>query len=393
MEETLGKRIVFHRKRLGLTQDALAERMGVTAQAVSKWENDQSCPDIGALPKLAEIFGISTDELLGVERKEVHPAEIVPADREENDVHPEMTWELSLDDGKKGGIGLAIWILLVGGIMLTSYLLNFHAKLWDVVWPSALLVFGIFGLFPRFSFFRLGCSLFGLYFLMSNLNFAPFRLGREFLLPVLLLLFGGSLLVDTLRKSKNGTHNSGCFSFHPTRNGGRKKEHCTCTGNFFDCDTAFGENRYTILLPTLGGGSADVSFGSLSVDLQKCEHLGENCTVDLNCAFGELVLIVPGRFRVEPTKSAAFASVSVSGAPDDNAAEVIHVNCDASFGEISIRYVYFYRFFHARTFPETMGSPRVCFIARNPAVSTCFSFFTFSSDFPCFFSLSMVEYY
>ena len=160
MEETLGKRIVFHRKRLGLTQDALAELMGVTAQAVSKWENDQSCPDIGALPKLAEIFGISTDELLGVERKEVHPAEIVPADGEENDVHPEMTWELSLDDGKKGGIGLAIWILLVGGIMLTSYLLNFHAKLWDVVWPSALLVFGIFGLFPRFSFFRLAapCS-------------------------------------------------------------------------------------------------------------------------------------------------------------------------------------------------------------------------------------------
>ena len=51
MEETLGKRIVFHRKRLGLTQDALAELMGVTAQAVSKWENDQSCPDIAALPR------------------------------------------------------------------------------------------------------------------------------------------------------------------------------------------------------------------------------------------------------------------------------------------------------------------------------------------------------
>ena len=82
-----------------------------------------------------------------------------------------------------------------------------------------------------------------------------------------------------------------------------------------------------------------MSFGSLYVDLQKCERLAENCTVDLNCAFGELVLIVPGRFRVEPTKSAAFASVSVSGAPDDDAAEVIHVNCDASFGEISIRYV------------------------------------------------------
>ncbi len=45
-QETLGRRIAAHRRELGLTQDALAERLGVTAQAVSKWENDQSCPDI-----------------------------------------------------------------------------------------------------------------------------------------------------------------------------------------------------------------------------------------------------------------------------------------------------------------------------------------------------------
>ena len=56
MEETLGKRIVFHRKRLGLTQDALAELMGVTAQAVSKWENDQSSPDTIHLIQLADIL-------------------------------------------------------------------------------------------------------------------------------------------------------------------------------------------------------------------------------------------------------------------------------------------------------------------------------------------------
>ena len=46
MEKTLGKRIMLHRKALGLTQEQLAEKLGVTAQAVSKWENDQSCPDI-----------------------------------------------------------------------------------------------------------------------------------------------------------------------------------------------------------------------------------------------------------------------------------------------------------------------------------------------------------
>lgn len=73
MEETLGKRISFHRKRLGLTQDALAEKMGVTAQAVSKWENDQSCPDITILPKLSQVFGITTDALLGIESPEVPP--------------------------------------------------------------------------------------------------------------------------------------------------------------------------------------------------------------------------------------------------------------------------------------------------------------------------------
>jgi len=67
MEQTLGNRISENRKRLGLTQDALAEKLGVTAQAVSKWENDQSCPDISTLPRLARILGVSTDTLLGME--------------------------------------------------------------------------------------------------------------------------------------------------------------------------------------------------------------------------------------------------------------------------------------------------------------------------------------
>ena len=64
MEETIGKRIVNHRKRLGLTQEQLAESLGVTAQAVSKWENDLSCPDISLLPRLCRILGITSDELL-----------------------------------------------------------------------------------------------------------------------------------------------------------------------------------------------------------------------------------------------------------------------------------------------------------------------------------------
>ena len=72
MDMTIGKRIAFLRKEKGLTQEELAQHMGISPQAVSKWENDQTCPDISALPKLARLFGVTVDELL--EGKEALPA-------------------------------------------------------------------------------------------------------------------------------------------------------------------------------------------------------------------------------------------------------------------------------------------------------------------------------
>ena len=72
MDMTIGKRIALLRKEKGLTQEELATHMGVSPQAVSKWENDQTCPDISALPKLARLFGVTVDELL--EGRETLPA-------------------------------------------------------------------------------------------------------------------------------------------------------------------------------------------------------------------------------------------------------------------------------------------------------------------------------
>ena len=54
------------RKEKGMTQLELAEQMGVTDKAVSKWERDLSFPDINSIPKLAEIFEVSVDELMQV---------------------------------------------------------------------------------------------------------------------------------------------------------------------------------------------------------------------------------------------------------------------------------------------------------------------------------------
>ena len=62
--DTIGKRIAYHRREKELTQEELAQKLGLSAQAVSKWENDQTCPDIQLLPTLCGILGITTDELL-----------------------------------------------------------------------------------------------------------------------------------------------------------------------------------------------------------------------------------------------------------------------------------------------------------------------------------------
>ena len=74
--DTIGKRIANYRKEKHMTQEELAGKMGVSAQAVSKWETDTSCPDIAALPQLCKILGITTDELLTGKSEEVR---IVPA--------------------------------------------------------------------------------------------------------------------------------------------------------------------------------------------------------------------------------------------------------------------------------------------------------------------------
>ena len=59
----LNENISVYRKNKGLTQEQLA--LGVTNQSVSKWESGQCCPDIALIPQLADIFGISIDELFG----------------------------------------------------------------------------------------------------------------------------------------------------------------------------------------------------------------------------------------------------------------------------------------------------------------------------------------
>lgn len=337
MEQTLGKRIMEHRKRMGLTQDQLAEQLGITAQAVSKWENDLSCPDIATLPKLADIFGITTDELLGKPPKaKVYEAEVVDDDNgADNGLHVQKgNWEFKWDGGKRGALGFACWVLGMGVLLLVNNLFHLNAGFWSLAWPSWLLMMGLFG-GKKFSFTRLGFVLLGSYFLVNNLGIMPFELGGEIIWPGLVILFGLSLLVDALRKPKKPV-------FHIRKhdsNSNKTKCDCRNSKDSFQCDLSFGENTHIVELPVLSRGEANCSFGELVVDLSGCEAVAEDCYIEANCSFGELVLLVPRRFVVNANNSTAFATVNFSGHPDSTPTGVIRLEANASFGEVSVKYI------------------------------------------------------
>lgn len=79
MEMSMNQKILELRRKAGLTQEQLAQKLNISFQAVSKWENAQACPDIGLLPQIADLFGVSIDELFG---REAQPIPALPAGEE-----------------------------------------------------------------------------------------------------------------------------------------------------------------------------------------------------------------------------------------------------------------------------------------------------------------------
>ena len=78
MNETIGNRIAKLRKEKMMSQEKMAEQLGVSSQAVSKWENDISCPDISLLIPLAKLLGVTVDDLLTGNSNEV---KLLPTDK------------------------------------------------------------------------------------------------------------------------------------------------------------------------------------------------------------------------------------------------------------------------------------------------------------------------
>ena len=111
MNTTLGKRIANLRREKGLKQDDLAEKLGVSAQAVSKWENDQTCPDISILPLLAKTLDVTVDELLSGKQETEPIVKIVP-ESERKDIK-DMMLRIVVKSAKDDNVRINIPLPLV----------------------------------------------------------------------------------------------------------------------------------------------------------------------------------------------------------------------------------------------------------------------------------------
>ena len=129
MMNSIGTKIAFFRKAKGMTQEELAEKLGVSAQAVSKWENDIACPDIQLLTPLSKIFGTTTDELLSADS--VKSVQLLP-ENERRDIK-ELTLKVIVDsnDGDKVRVNLPIELVKVAleiGFKIPQIANNEHVK-------------------------------------------------------------------------------------------------------------------------------------------------------------------------------------------------------------------------------------------------------------------------
>lgn len=112
MSDTVGKRISRLRREKGIRQDEIAEKLGVTPQAVSKWENDISYPDILLLPRLAKILDVTVDHLLS--ENVTNETRVLPEEERKNIDDMMLKVYVNSADGDKVRVNLPMALVRMG---------------------------------------------------------------------------------------------------------------------------------------------------------------------------------------------------------------------------------------------------------------------------------------
>lgn len=326
----MGKRIMQLRKEKGYTQEQLAEMMGVSAQAVSKWENDVSCPDISILPQLAEKLGVTTDELLGV--KPIEP-KVVIVDAQKTNKEGDGSFSVSWDGAghaKKDGVWFAVLIIVLGAAFLIQRLGLVSFGIWSMVWPAVIIGLGVSWMVKRFSFFALAVAGLGIYFLLYNLGEISLVLTWSIIWPSLLVLLGLTILYEALIPHKHkwcGVNIVGNKD---------KRSQYQETNGYVNYDCSFSEENRRVATEDFSGGDIDLSFGKSELDLTNVKRVSQNAKLDVDVSFATFDLIVPKTMRIFVKSDKSFGSIQMNGEPNPDAVQTLIVDGDISFGTMNI---------------------------------------------------------
>lgn len=149
----LHEKILYCRKKAGLTQEALAEQIGVSRQAISKWETGDAVPEINKLPLLANAFHVTADWLLSEEEPETDPPESGPGARQKDRAENTASFIDSLPGVIKKLIGQYGWLygvyIALGGVgfvvigVLANALFSTSSQAFSPYGSSAMDLYGL----------------------------------------------------------------------------------------------------------------------------------------------------------------------------------------------------------------------------------------------------------
>ena len=125
----LGEKIAFCRKRAGLSQEALADRLGLSRQAISRWETGAAVPDLSKIVELSKLFQVTTDFLLLPERTE--PEIPAPEQSVQKEISPENPFsDPTVERRRKFRICFGVAAVVLGLLTAVAalFLTEFYAE-------------------------------------------------------------------------------------------------------------------------------------------------------------------------------------------------------------------------------------------------------------------------